>query len=152
MTRNSFKLAPLAGLLLLISCGENMPSGPDLSSVAARDQNYFQEIYNRCNINNTTTDCNCVARVNVEHRGAAYDTYTADYETIHKPELEAEIIAKTATFEEKSKNLSDERVLEALEEDLHRLQQKLDAGVDNIDDFNLPFLPAGATDLCVIAN
>ncbi len=138
--------------LFLASCAEDAPSGPDLSGVDERDHNYFNEIYNRCSINNTVMDCNCVARVNVEHRDAAYDVYAAEYDTIHKPALEAEIATKAATLAEKTKNLSDERVLEALELELHDLEAKLKAGVDNIDDFELPFLPAGATDACVIAN
>ena len=56
----------------------------------------------------------------------------------------------TATLEEKTMNRSDERVLEALEQDLHRLKVKLENGVENIDDFELPFLPSGATDACKI--
>lgn len=151
MTKTSLKLLAVASLALLTSCGESVPSGPDLTGVDARDQNYFSIIYDRCNVGNTTSDCNCVARINVEHRGAAYAAYAADYESLHKPELEAEIAEKAATFAEKTKNLSDERVLEALEDDLHRLEQKLAAGVDNIDDFNLPFLPPGVTDVCVLA-
>jgi hypothetical protein len=138
--------------LFLASCGEEAPAGPDLSNVAVRDQNYFIEIYNRCSINNSIMDCNCVAHVNVEHRDAAYDIYAAEYETRHKPALEAEIATKAAILAEKTKNLSDERVLEALELELHDLEAKLKVGVDNIDDFELPFLPAGATDACIISN
>ncbi len=134
--------------LLLASCGENTPAGPDLSGIAERDINFFNATYDRCSINNTTTDCNCVARVNVEHRGPAYDAYAAEYETKHKPELEAEIEVKRATLEEKTKHRSDERVLYAHEEDLQKLEAELARGIDNIDDFKLPFLPAGATDHC----
>ena len=79
------------GLFILVSCGENAPVGPDLTNISLRDHAYFNEIYDRCSINNTTTDCNCVARVNVEHRDSAYDAYAADYDTVHKPELEEEI-------------------------------------------------------------
>lgn len=147
----SIKIAFISFVFLLTACGEETPVGPDLAGVEERDHVYFHEIFNRCSINNTALDCNCVARVNVKHRDAAYDIYAADYETKHKPALEAEIKAKTATLIEKTKNRSDERVLEALELELHDLEAKLKAGVDNIDDFELPFLPAGATDSCRIA-
>ena len=152
MTKTSLKLLGVTSLLMLASCGESTPVGSDLSNIATRDHNYFNQIYNRCNINNNTSDCNCVARINAEHRSAAYDAYAADFENVHKPALEAKIVENTATLIEKTKNLSDERVLEALEDDLHRLEQKLAAGAENIDDFNLPFLPPGATDACVLGN
>tara|TARA_R110002096_G_scaffold416576_2_gene619300 strand:- start:114864 stop:115328 length:465 start_codon:yes stop_codon:yes gene_type:complete len=152
MTKKTLKLIGVLCLLVLSSCGERTPVGPDLSNIEARDYTFFNQIYNRCNINNSTSDCNCVARIHVEHRGAAYDAYAADYEGIHKPKLEAEISEKADTLAEKTKNRSDERVLEALEEDLHRLEKKLAAGVDNIDDFNLPFLPPRATDACILMN
>lgn len=138
------------GILLVSACAEPEPAGPDLSGIEARDHNYFNEIYNRCNIGNSVNDCNCIARVNVEHRAAAYEKYAADFDTVHKPKMEADIEKMTATLEEKTMNRSDERVLEALEQDLHRLKVKLENGVENIDDFELPFLPAGATDSCRI--
>lgn len=145
------KLTILIPILLALSaCGESGPAGPDLSGINDRDHTYFNQVFSRCSINNTALDCNCVARVNVEHRAAAYELYAAEYDTKHKPELIAEIDTKTATLVEKTRNRSDERVLEALELELHDLEAKLEAGVDNIDDFELPFLPAGATDACVI--
>ncbi len=152
MNRPSLKLfGCLIAAGLLSACDDNStPSGPDLTGIDARDHAYFNENYNRCNINNSVYDCNCVARVNVEHRDAAYEKYKADYDTVHKPELEAEIATRRATLEEKTKNASDERILEALEEELNRLEQKLESGIDNIDDFELPFLPAGATDACIV--
>ena len=143
-----------AAILILVSCGENIPSaasGPDYSGLDSRDHNYFNKIYDRCSINNTTNDCNCVARVNVEHRAAAYESFKADYDVIHKPQLEADILKLSATVAEKTKNASDPRVIEALEQDLRRMEQKLETGIDNIDDFELPFLPSGATDMCVMS-
>ncbi|MDG1709335.1 MAG: hypothetical protein P8H03_11270 [Emcibacteraceae bacterium] len=145
------KLASLTAVLTLISaCGENTPAEPDLTGVDAKNHTYFNIIYNRCNVGNSTNDCNCIANVNVEHRGLAYDKYASEFDSIHKPKMEADIKKMTATLTEKTMNQSDERVLEALEEDLHRLKVKLENGVDNIDDFELPFLPKGATDACVI--
>ncbi|MBT5767301.1 hypothetical protein N9D02_10805 [Emcibacteraceae bacterium] len=149
--QKSIKYGILTAVALLISaCAEPEPTGPDLSGIETRDHNYFNEIYNRCNIGNAVNDCNCVARVNVEHREAAYEKYAAEFDTIHKPKMEADIEKMTATLEEKTMNRSDERVLEALEQDLHRLKVKLENGVENIDDFELPFLPSGATDACKI--
>lgn len=149
---NSIKFGLLiTGVLLLSACAEPEPTGPELTSVDTRDHNYFNQIYNRCNVGNTINDCNCIARVNVEHRGAAYEKYAADFELVHKPKMEADIEKMTATLKEKTMNQSDERVLEALEQDLHRLKVKLENGVENIDNFELPFLPAGATDACKIS-
>ena len=148
---NSIKYGLItAGALMISVCAEPEPSGPDLTGIAAPDHNYFNQIYNRCNIGNTVNDCNCIARVNVEHRRAAYEKYSADFDSVHKPKMEADIAKMTATLAEKTMNRSDERVLEALEEDLHRLKVKLENGVENIDNFELPFLPAGATDACKI--
>lgn len=139
--------------VLLMSCGESAPAGPDLNGIETRDHAYFNEIFNRCNVGSTgAQDCNCVARVNVKHRAAAYEAYATDYDTVHKPEMETEIEQRRATLIEKTRNRSDERVLEALEEELHALEAKLAAGIDNIDDFKLPFLPAGATDECALGS
>ncbi|MCC3859877.1 hypothetical protein [Pseudemcibacter aquimaris] len=149
---NKNMMLALLSVSLLSACGESTTTGPDLSGIDARDHNFFNTAYNRCNIGNTTFDCNCVARVNVEHRAEAYEKYAADFDTVHKPKMEADIEKMTATLAEKTMNRSDERVLEALSEDLHRLKVKLENGVDNIDDFELPFLPAGATDSCKITN
>lgn len=139
-----------ASAILISACTEPEPAGPDLSGIEVLDHNFFNEIYNRCNIGNAVNDCNCIARVNVEHRKAAYEKYAADFDSVHKPKMEADIEKMEATLEEKTMNRSDERVLEALEQDLHRLKVKLENGVENIDDFELPFLPAGATDACKI--
>lgn len=149
----SIKYAVITACVILVSaCAEPEPTGPDLSGIAAHDHNYFNVIYNRCNIGNKVNDCNCVASVNVEHRTVAYEKYAADFDTVHKPKMEADIAKMTATLEEKTMNQSDERVLEALEQDLHRLKVKLENGVENIDDFKLPFLPSGATDACRITS
>ena len=140
--------------VILASCdsdnAQTPATGPDLTQIDARDHNYFNQIYNRCSINNKTNDCNCVARVNVTHRAAAYDAYKAAYDDTHKPALEQEIKILATTIEEKSKNASDERIIESLEQNLDRLQEKLANGVDDIDHFELTFLPPGATSACAI--
>lgn len=151
MIKSIFGLFLIAASSLLISCSEDVPSGPDLTNIDVRDHAYFNEIYNRCNVGNTQNDCNCIARVNVKERAIAYSAYAADYETVHKIKLETDIKKMTATLTEKTMNRSDERVLEAMTEDLHHLKVKLENGIDNIDDFELPFLPKGATDVCVIS-
>lgn len=150
---NSIKiLLAVSGLTLLSACGENGLTGPDLSGIDSRDHTYFNKIYNRCNVGNKVNDCNCIARVNVEYRGIAYDKYASEFDSLHKPKMEADIEKMTATLTEKTMNQSDERVLEALEEDLHRLKVKLENGIENIDDYELPFLPKGVTDACVIGS
>lgn len=149
MLNKTFKwLAPLMASLMILSCGENTPSGPDITDITETDLPFFNRVYKQCNINNSLFDCNCIARVNVEHRASAYAKYASEFDSVHKPQMEANIEKMTTTLAEKTMNRSDERVLEALTEDLHRLQEILDNGVENIDDFKLPFLPAGATDSC----
>jgi len=152
MNKTIQMLLTVGGLTLLTACGENEPVGPNLSGIEMRDHTYFGKIYSRCNVGNKVNDCNCIARVNVEHRGISYDKYASEFDSLHKPKMEADIEKMTATLKEKTMNQSDERVLEALEEDLHRLKIKLENGVNNIDDFELPFLPKGATDACVIVS
>ena len=142
-------LASLVSLALL-SCGENAPAGPDISGIRKIDQTFFGRVYNQCSINNSQYDCNCIARVNVEQRASVYAKYTAEFDSTHKPKMEEDIEKMTATLVEKTMNHSDERVLEALEEDLHRLKEKLENGTGNIDDFRPPFLPTGATESCKI--
>ena len=150
---HAFLWVPLMAILVTIlsSCSENPPAGPDLSAINERDIAFFNETYNRCNINNSTNDCNCVARVNIDHRTAAYNTYSAAYDTTHKPALEQQIKTLGATLIEKTANRSDERVLAALEDELHKLEQKLENGLNDIENFNLPFLPPGVTDNCKLA-
>lgn len=147
------KLAMISTALILTSCGNKDSSTttetPDSTEIGTRDHNYFNQIYARCSINNKTNDCNCVARINVAHRATAYKTYKAAYEDIHKPALEHEIETLASTIEEKTKNASDERVLESLEENLDRLRQQLANGIDDIDYFEPPFLPLGATAACI---
>ncbi|MDG1857703.1 MAG: hypothetical protein P8I94_01285 [Emcibacteraceae bacterium] len=151
--KNSTKILFTVGSIIFLSaCSESAPSGPDLTGVDTVNQAYFTKIFNRCNVGNTTNDCNCIAQVNVDHRSIAYAKYSSEFDSIHKPKMQADIEKMTATLAEKTMNQSDERVLEALEDDLHRLKVKLDNGVNNIDDFELPFLPKGATDACVITN
>ena len=141
-------LLPALASLALLGCGEDTPTGPDMTGIADIDQAHFSRSYNQCNINNSEFDCNCFGRVNVEHRTVAYNKYAAEFDSIHKPKMEADIQKWTDTLIEKTRNQSDERVLEALEEDLHRLKEKLENGIDDMDDFKLPFLPIGATDSC----
>lgn len=150
-TSYNWLLPPLAAFAL-ISCGENTPTGPDMTGIAETDQVFFSRTYNQCNINNSDYDCNCVAHINVEHRASAYKKYTGEFGSIHKPKMEADIEKMTATLAEKTMNRSDERVLEALTEDLHRLKVKLENGIEDIDKFKVPGLEQGATESCKLSD
>ena len=135
--------------VLLFSCGDNTSeSGPDLSAVAETDLAFFTKSYNQCNINNTLFDCNCIARLYVDHRSSSYSKYKDTYESNIKPKLETDVSTLSATLEEKTKNHSDPRIIESMAEDLGRLKVRLTRGMDDIDNFEMPLLPIGATDQC----
>ena len=149
-----FKLTAVVvgAIFVLSSCGANdKPSGPDLSGIDQTDQAYFTSSYNLCNINNTKFDCNCVARVNVDHRKTAYQDYTANYDSKYKPELDKKVADLSASIEEKEKNASDPRIIESMYEELDALKAEQADGMENIDNFKIPPLPYGATDRCIIA-
>ncbi len=135
--------------VLLSSCGDNAPEGgPDLSAVAEANVAFFTKSYNQCNINNTMFDCNCIARLYVDHRSSAYSKYENTYESDIKFKLETDILTLSATLEEKTKNHSDPRIIENMAEDLARLKARLTRGLDDIDNFEMPLLPTGTTEQC----
>ena len=135
--------------ILLLSCDDNpSKSGPDLSTAAETDRAFFTKSYNQCNINNTLFDCNCIARLYVDHRSSSYSEYENTYESNIKPKLKTDTSTLSATLEEKTKNHSDPRIIENMTEDLNRLKERLARGMDDIDSFEMPLLPIGATDQC----
>lgn len=152
MINTLLNIFSLLFLIVLISCDKNSQSNLDLSNVAKRDQDLYKQTFNGCKIKNNYTDCNCVAKINIEHRSEIYESYIKNYESIHRPKQQMEITKRRITLSEKSKNLSDERVLEALEDDLRRLENSLASGPNNISEFNLYILPKGKTDVCVFLN
>lgn len=153
MNKKPLKLLALTAVTILLhACAEAPPEGPDLSSVNDVDKSFFTSRYNQCNINNSKYDCNCVAGVELIQRNSAYDVYNAAYETTHKPALEHEIETLEATITEKSKNASDERVIESLEGDLGRLKFALERDVEDKDNFTPPPLTPSSTDVCIIVN
>ncbi len=135
-------------LLALSACSDrNQSNGLDLSNVKQIDQLYFTNIYNQCN--NSQYDCNCVARLNLDHRDTLKSDYKANYQSIHKPALIAEIATLSATIADKIKNSSDERIIENLEENLDELHQHLGLGANSIDDVQVPLLATDALDQCL---
>ncbi|MBT5186547.1 MAG: hypothetical protein HOH19_05475 [Kordiimonadaceae bacterium] len=149
-TINITKPIFVAAVLMLTSCSDPSSSGPDLSNISETDHVFYTKAFNQCNINNTQYNCNCVARVNVDHRNVTYVAYKSDYQAVHKPALEKEITALAATVAEKTKNMSDPRIIQSHTDDLGRLREQLALGVNHIDDFKMPGLPVNATSACVI--
>lgn len=153
MTKTPLKILTfLTALIILSACSNNTPEGPDLSAVSDVDVTFFTASYNQCNINNTKYDCNCVARVELDQRNTAYEVYKSDYQSIHKSALEHKIETMEATINEKSKNASDERIIESLEDDLARLKRDLERGINNKDNFTPPAILPRSTDQCIITD
>lgn len=151
MTKNRTTITALAVFTyVLAACTDTPPDDLDLSLVSEIDKSFYTVRYNQCNINNSRYDCNCVANIELDQRNTAYDVYKAAYETTHKPALEHDIETLEATIVEKSKNASDERIIESLEDDLRRLKYNLERGVDDKDNFTPPPLIPGSTDVCII--
>lgn len=142
----------IVSLLLTLSVchKDNVTTAPDLNGIAEIDRDHFIKNYNQCNINNDKYDCNCVARVQVDHRNENFTKYKAEYEMIHKPRLAAEIDALARKLAMDSKNNDDERQLESMELTLEELREKLKHGVNSINIYNIPALPPSATDHCII--
>lgn len=136
--------------LFLAACGNDTPAGPDLSGLSSDDSVVYKKAFDICSINNTRFDCNCVAKVRLAHHKADYERYKADYDTVHKPELEQKIATLSATIAEKTKNASDERIIESLEEDLDHLKTQLANGANSIVDFEPSVLPPDFREQCVI--
>jgi hypothetical protein len=137
--------------LLLNACGESRPSmGPDLTGIADVDHAFYNSSHALCSVNNTKYDCNCVARQHVNYRNETYATYKSAYESTHKPKLMAKIEELTVMVAEKIKNHSDPRIIESHSQNLSHLKFRLEKGVNSINDFDMPALPAGATDQCVL--
>ena len=110
MINTLLNIFSLLFLIVLISCDKNSQSNLDLSNVTKRDQDLYKQTFNGCKIKNNYTDCNCVAKINIEHRSEIYESYIKNYESIHRPKQQIEITKRRITLSEKSKNLSDERV------------------------------------------
>lgn len=148
MIKALLSIFSLTFIVVLISCDENPQSKVDLSNVIKRDHTLYKQVYKRCNDKNNTIDCNCVANLNIQHRSEIYASYIKNYKTVHRQNQQMEISKRKDTIIEKTKNLSDERVIEALEDDLHRLENSLESGPNSIKEFNLYILPKGKTDIC----